>query len=42
LLALRAKVALWLDGERLAGSIWRAGLPKTMLSTDAQPAAACV
>ncbi|AOW11829.1 hydroxymethylglutaryl-CoA lyase [Hydrogenophaga crassostreae] len=42
LLALRAKVALWLDGERLAGSIWRAGLPKTLLPADAQPAEVCI
>jgi hydroxymethylglutaryl-CoA lyase len=30
LLKLRAKVATWLDGEALHGTIWRAGLPKTM------------
>jgi hydroxymethylglutaryl-CoA lyase len=30
LLALRAKLAQWLEGETLHGSIWRAGLPKTM------------
>jgi hydroxymethylglutaryl-CoA lyase len=30
LLALRAKVAQWLHGETLHGSLWRAGLPKTM------------
>ncbi|MCG2595801.1 hydroxymethylglutaryl-CoA lyase [Ramlibacter sp. XY19] len=30
LLALRAKVAGWLQGESLHGSVWRAGLPKTM------------
>jgi hydroxymethylglutaryl-CoA lyase len=30
LLALRAKVAGWLAGESLHGTIWRAGLPKTM------------
>ena len=30
LLALRAKVAGWLDGEALHGTIARAGLPKTM------------
>jgi hydroxymethylglutaryl-CoA lyase len=30
LLALRAKVAGWLDGEALHGALWRAGLPKTM------------
>ena len=33
LLALRAKVAQWLQGETLHGSLWRAGLPKTMLVT---------
>ena len=32
LLALRAKVAHWLEGEALHGSLWRAGLPKTMLA----------
>ncbi len=30
LLGLRAQVAEWLDGEALHGSIWRAGLPRTM------------
>jgi hydroxymethylglutaryl-CoA lyase len=30
LLALRHKVAGWLDGETLHGSVWRAGLPKTI------------
>lgn len=30
LLALRQKVAHWLEGETLHGTIWRAGLPKTM------------
>lgn len=29
LLALRAKVAGWLDGQALHGTLWRAGLPKT-------------
>ncbi|MDM0056460.1 hydroxymethylglutaryl-CoA lyase [Variovorax fucosicus] len=29
LLALRAKVATWLDGETLQGTLWRAGFPKT-------------
>ncbi|RQR33315.1 hydroxymethylglutaryl-CoA lyase [Burkholderia sp. Bp9142] len=28
LLALRSKVACWLDGETLHGTLWRAGLPK--------------
>ena len=30
LLALRAKLARWLEGETLHGTLWRAGLPKTM------------
>lgn len=30
LLALRARIAQWLDGEPLHGSLWRAGLPKTL------------
>nr|WP_174544718.1 hydroxymethylglutaryl-CoA lyase [Variovorax soli] len=30
LLALRAKVAQWLQGETLHGTLWRAGLPRTM------------
>ncbi|WP_332813815.1 hydroxymethylglutaryl-CoA lyase [Ramlibacter sp.] len=34
LLALRARVAQWLDGETLHGTLWRAGLPRTL-----QPAA---
>ncbi len=29
LLALRARVAGWLDGETLQGTLWRAGFPKT-------------
>lgn len=32
LLALRKKVAHWLDGETLHGTIWQAGLPKTLKS----------
>jgi hydroxymethylglutaryl-CoA lyase len=35
LIALRAKVAQWLEGEALHGSLWRAGLPKTMVVTTA-------
>ena len=35
LIALRAKVAQWLEGEVLHGSLWRAGLPKTMLAATA-------
>lgn len=30
LIALRRKLAVWLEGETLYGSLWRAGLPKTM------------
>ncbi|MEO5671668.1 MAG: hydroxymethylglutaryl-CoA lyase [Ramlibacter sp.] len=30
LLALREKLARWLEGETLHGTLWRAGLPKTM------------
>lgn len=30
-MALRAQLAIWLQGEALHGSIWRAGLPKTLL-----------
>ena len=30
LLELRAKLAQWLDGETLHGSIWRSGLPRAM------------
>ena len=30
LIALRARIAAWLEGETLHGSLWRAGLPKTM------------
>lgn len=30
LLALRGRIAGWLDGEPLHGAIWRAGLPKSM------------
>ena len=29
LLVLRARVAEWLAGETLHGSLWQAGLPKT-------------
>lgn len=30
LIALRGKLARWLEGETLHGSLWRAGLPRTM------------
>ena len=39
LIALRAKLAHWLEGETLHGSLWRAGLPKTMSGTVAGGAA---
>jgi len=42
LLALRAELAGWLEGETLHGTLWRAGLPKTHgapLSTDPTPTA---
>ncbi len=32
LLALRAQVAGWLQGETLHGTLWKAGLPKTLLA----------
>ncbi|HYP70132.1 MAG TPA: hydroxymethylglutaryl-CoA lyase, partial [Variovorax sp.] len=34
LLALRAKVARWLEGETLHGTLWRAGLPKTLAAAS--------
>ena len=39
LVALRAKVASWLEGEALHGTLWRAGLPTTMRPATA-PASA--
>lgn len=38
LIALRARVAQWLEGETLHGTLWRAGLPKTL--RNAAPATA--
>ena len=35
LLRLRAQVAGWLEGEALHGTIWRAGLPRTMKREEA-------
>jgi hydroxymethylglutaryl-CoA lyase len=32
LIALRERLGRWLDGETLHGSLWRAGLPKTLLA----------
>ncbi|WP_225785108.1 hydroxymethylglutaryl-CoA lyase [Xenophilus sp. Marseille-Q4582] len=40
LLALRAKVAGWIDGEPTHGALWRAGLPKTFVAPAAVAAAA--
>ena len=37
LLALRAKVAGWLDGEETHGTMWRAGVPKTFRTVAAKP-----
>jgi hydroxymethylglutaryl-CoA lyase len=34
LIALRNKLSHWLAGETLHGSLWRAGLPKTMLRKE--------
>ena len=39
LLALRARVAGWLAGETLHGTLWRAGLPKAFERGDAAAAA---
>jgi hydroxymethylglutaryl-CoA lyase len=41
LLALRQKVAHWLDGQTLHGTLWQAGLPKTMLPPDMVAPTAC-
>jgi hydroxymethylglutaryl-CoA lyase len=41
LLALRARVAQWLDGETLHGTLWRAGLPRTMLPEGVDNARGC-
>jgi hydroxymethylglutaryl-CoA lyase len=35
LISLRAKVAQWLEGEPLHGTLWRADLPKTMRTAPA-------
>jgi hydroxymethylglutaryl-CoA lyase len=40
LMALRARVAGWLEGETLHGTLWRAGLPKTMRLSAGSTAAA--
>ena len=39
LLALRADVARWLEGETLHGALWRAGLPQNFLLNQAASAA---
>lgn len=41
LLALRQRVTSWLAGETLHGTLWRAGLPRTMQSAGAAPASVC-
>ncbi len=38
LIALRMKLARWLDGETLHGALWRAGLPRTMLAPPVEHA----
>lgn len=38
LLELRGRVATWLTGEALHGTLWRAGLPKTFHAADARHA----
>ncbi|MGF6527719.1 hydroxymethylglutaryl-CoA lyase [Variovorax sp. PvP013] len=40
LLALRAKVAGWLDGETLRGALWQAGVPQTFARSGAGAAIA--
>ncbi len=40
LLALRKRVAGWLEGECLHGTLWQAGLPKTLLPTLPEAVAA--
>ena len=35
LMALRGQVAAWLPGETLHGTLWRAGLPKTLKTSQA-------
>jgi len=40
LVALRGKLAGWLAGEPLHGSLWRAGLPRTMRTENADKVAA--
>lgn len=39
LVALRARLAQWLEGEALHGSLWRAGLPRTMRAESQEVAA---
>ena len=36
LMALRRQLASWLQGEALHGSIWKAGLPRTLLAATAE------
>ena len=39
-MALRKQLATWLQGEALHGSIWKAGLPRTLLASTAESVAA--
>ena len=41
LLALRQRVASWLEGETLHGTLWRAGLPRTMQPVGAAAEVSC-
>jgi hydroxymethylglutaryl-CoA lyase len=36
LMALRRQLGSWLQGETLHGSVWKAGLPGTLLQAPAQ------
>jgi hydroxymethylglutaryl-CoA lyase len=39
-MAMRRQLAIWLQGESLHGSIWKAGLPRTLLAPAAEAVAA--
>jgi len=34
-MSLRGRLAQWLSGETLYGTLWRAGLPKTLTTAGA-------
>jgi hydroxymethylglutaryl-CoA lyase len=42
LLALRQRLAGWLEGEQLHGTLWKAGLPGTLAPVRAEPVEAAV